>query len=404
MWEEKKLGDICEFGDGAHTKVKRLKNGVLYLSSKNFRNGNIKYENIDYISVEDYNRLFSFSTNSVRDLQVGDILIGIIGTIGNVYVYKKEDKFGISSSVAIIRPNALKVNSYYLYYVLSSRYFRKVLDIMKGGVAQGYINLPLLRNIPILLPSLMIQQKIADILSTYDELIENNNRRIELLEQAALQIYKEWFVRFRFPGYETADFVKGIPEGWEVKRLQETGHIETGKTPSTADAENYGGEILFIKTPDMHRQVFVVSTEEKLTKKGHNTQSKKYLPANSICVSCIGTGGVVAINAEPAHTNQQINSIMPSDESYVEWLYFTCKALKPTIEMFGATGATMTNLSKGKFERLKVIFPPKPLIEGFSKITSAMIQEIKTLQYKNQNLIKQRDLLLPRLMSGKIEV
>ena len=112
----------------------------------------------------------------------------------------------------------------------------------------------------------------------------------------------------------------------------------------------------------------------------------------------------VSINAEQAHTNQQINSIILDNSMFLEWLFFTCKGLKETIELFGATGATMTNLSKGKFEKLKVIEPKEKLISLFHDKVQPIFDEIKALMYKNQNLAKQRDLLLPRLMSGKLEV
>ena len=281
--------------------------------------------------------------------------------------------------------------------------FKKQMQAMSQGATQDNFSVEKMLKVKFIIPELPTQQKIADILSAYDDLIENNNRRIELLEQAAQQLYKEWFVRFRFPGYETAHFTKGIPDGCEVKRLYDFGRIETGKTPSTTDNENYGGEIMFIKTPDMHGQAYVIETNEYLTEKGHNTQPKKLLPKDSISVSCIGTGGVVAINAEPAHTNQQINSIIIKDKKHLEWLYFTAKSLKETIELFGATGATMTNLSKGKFENLKVICPPNALLYKFHERTFEMLQSIRNLMFQNQNLIKQRDLLLPRLMSGKLE-
>ena len=195
-----------------------------------------------------------------------------------------------------------------------------------------------------------------------------------------------------------------MSKGWEIKRLMNFGRIETGKTPSTEVIENYGNDILFVKTPDMHGNTYVVDSEEKLSLIGNNTQPQKLLPPNSIMVTCIGSGGVVAINAVQAHTNQQINSIIIDDMRYLEWLYYTCKSLKSTIEMFGATGTTMTNLSKGKFEKLKVIKPPIELIVSFHNIVEPLLSKIKSLIYQNANLIKQRDLLLPRLMSGKLEV
>lgn len=259
-------------------------------------------------------------------------------------------------------------------------------------------------GIKIKLPSISTQRRIASILSAYDNLIENNNKRIKILEQMAENLYKEWFVRFRFPGHETTPLENGIPKGWKIAVLGDFGRIETGKTPSMEKTDNYGNDFLFVKTPDMHNKIFVSNTDEKLSNIGHLSQSKKLLPANSIMVSCIGTAGVVAINTKPAHTNQQINSIIIKDHQLLEWLFFTCKSLKETINLFGATGATMTNLSKGKFEKLKVIRPNHEQICSFHKILSPVFSKINCLQTQNQNLIKQRDLLLPRLMSGKLAV
>ena len=248
------------------------------------------------------------------------------------------------------------------------------------------------------------QRKIADILSAYDNLIENNNKRIKLLEQMAENLYKEWFVRFRFPGYEDMGFENGIPMGWKIKRIKDFGQVITGKTPSTEISSNYGDKYLFIKTPDMHDNMYVIDSSEKLSEHGNDVQKLKKLPRWSIMVSCIGTGGVVSINSKEAHTNQQINSIVLHDENNIEWLFFVCKSLKTTIEMFGATGSTMTNLSKGKFENLKILEPNLELIDKYHMYTYDIFKEVEKLMYSNENLIKQRDLLLPRLMSGKLEV
>ena len=220
----------------------------------------------------------------------------------------------------------------------------------------------------------------------------------------AENLYKEWFVRFRFPGHENVEMENGLPKGWKISRVSDYGRIETGKTPSMEKQEYYGGEYLFIKTPDMHGNMFVKDTEETLSEKGNLSQPKKLLPVGSIMVSCIGSGGEVAINAKPGHTNQQINSIIPSNKENLEWLYFTCKSLKPMIELFGATGATMTNLSKGKFERLKIIEPPMDLRAEFHAKTRSIFSTILHIDKQNTLLTRQRDLLLPRLMSGKLEV
>lgn len=312
------------------------------------------------------------------------------------------DDMYINQSVIALETNE-SVLPLYLFYDLSSRY-----EELRGGSdassTRGSITTTSLKNLSFKYPDLSTQQSIVDILWGYDSLIEANNRRIELLEQAAQELYKEWFVRFRFPGYENAKFEDGILEGWAIKRLADYGRVETGKTPSTDVLENYGGEMMFVKTPDMHGNIFIIQTEDKLSERGHNAQPKKLLPANSIMVSCIGTAGVVSINAEPAHTNQQINSIILNNPNELEWLYHTCKSLKDTIELFGATGATMTNLSKGKFEKLKVVDPREDLILEYHNKVHPLFNEIKSLMYQNQNLAAQRDMLLPRLMSGKLEV
>jgi len=121
-------------------------------------------------------------------------------------------------------------------------------------------------------------------------------------------------------------------------------------------------------------------------------------------VSCIGTGGVDSINMFPSHTNQQINSIILEDTNIREWAFLTLKSMKQTIELFGATGATMTNLSKGKFEGLKLLYPSDELLNKFHSITKPMFKELKSIILTNENLKRQRDLFLPRLMNGTIEV
>jgi len=301
-----------------------------------------------------------------------------------------------------VRLDKNKCNPWYYYYLFKLP--DNPIKAIVNQCAQAGIRGNELVKIKVPLHPRPCQDRIVSVLSTYDNLIEVNNKRIKVLEQMAENLYKEWFVRFRFPGHENTKFNNGIPIEWTIKRLGEYGRVETGKTPSMEVEEYYGDDYLFIKTPEMHGNVFVIDTEEKLSELGHKSQSKKLLPPNSIMVTCIGTGGVVALNAKPGHTNQQINSIILKDMVYLEWLFFTCKSMKSTIEMFGATGSTMTNLSKGKFEKLKVIEPTRDLIEQYHTITNPVLEEIKRLTLVNESIIRQRDLLLPRLMSGKLEV
>src|SRR5699024_3875894 len=208
-----------------------------------------------------------------------------------------------------IKPNEEIVDKDFLYWLLSTKFIYSHVNSIATGAAQPDLTHSKFKSIKVLIPDLEKQKKISYILSTYDKLIENNNRRIQILEQTAEELYKEWFVRMRFPGYEKTKFDKGIPEGWEVRRVKDLGEVITGKTPPTNDEENYGGEVMFVKTPDMNGNLFTIETESYLSNKGNDSQPKKLIPEGSIMVSCIGTGGVVSINGYPAHTNQQINSI-----------------------------------------------------------------------------------------------
>ena len=325
------------------------------------------------------------------------ITLGRSGSIGQVQLINK-NAWPLNTTLYVKEEKGN--NTEFIYYFLKTIDFER----FNSGAGVPTLNRNHLNSLKIQIPNLETQKKIADILSTYDELIENNNRRIKTLEKTAEEIYKEWFVRMRFPSYENTKFEKGIPEGWEVKRIKDLGEVITGKTPSTKVEEYYGEEIMFVKTPDMHDNMFTTETETYLSEKGSNSQSNKLLSSNSIMVSCIGTGGIVSINMNPAHTNQQINSIALNNISIREWAYFTLKSMKETIILFGATGATMTNLSKGKFEELKILYPTEKLLTEFNNNTKYIFEQIKSLIMANQNLIKQRDLLLPRLMNGTIEV
>ena len=181
-------------------------------------------------------------------------------------------------------------NPMFYYY-----YFRSPLSPVKTIVsqcAQAGIRGSDLQELQVLNLPRYKQDKIANILSAYDDLIENNQKQIKLLEEAAQRLYKEWFVDLHFPGYEDTEIIDGVPEGWSKRCVSDFGEVITGKTPSTAKTEYYGGNIPFVTIPDMHGQVFPLTTEKALTKAGADTQKGKYLPKNTVIVSCIATVGL----------------------------------------------------------------------------------------------------------------
>lgn len=245
--------------------------------------------------------------------------------------------------------------------------------------------------------------KIGAILSAYDDLIDINRKRIQLLEEAARLLFREWFVYFRFPGHEKIKIVNGVPEGWEVAKIKDLGKIVTGKTPSKKDSRNFNGNVPFIKTPDLHQSLIILNTEETLSETGAISQNNKYLPPWSVLVSCIGTVGAVSMNLFKSQTNQQINSVILKNKFYRYYSFFCLSNIKPLLEAIGG-GSTMANINKNKFENIKILMPAENVLSEFHETVDPIFKQIALLSIQNKKLAQARDLLLPRLMNGTITV
>lgn len=325
------------------------------------------------------------------------VVIGRKGTLGKVF-YTTENYWPHSTSLWVkdFKGNDPK----FIYYLLQVLHFEK----FDSGAANPTLNRNHIHSLKIKVPKKKYRSPIASILSAYDELIENNKQRIKLLEEMAEEIYKEWFVRLRFPNYENTEFVDGLPKGWEMKEFRYFGEIITGKTPSTAIDDYFNGNIPFVKTPDLSGFPYVISTNESLSELGAKTQNNKFIPKNSLMISCIGSAGIYALSSSDCQTNQQINSIRFYENFYSFYFYSLAKDLKTVLENLGSNGATMTNVNKGKFEKMKALFPTKELLVNYHELVKSNFELILTLQQKNQLLQQTRDLLLPRLISGKLSV
>ena len=294
--------------------------------------------------------------------------------------------------------------------VANVKYVKYCFDILKKdcqqisqGTAQDNLSWKKLSTIKFPCPPLEVQNRIATILSRYDSLIENYQKQIKLLEEAAQRLYKEWFVDLHFPGYENTKIIDGVPEGWEKKKVGAIGKVITGKTPSTAKKENYGGKIPFITIPDMHTGIYPTSSQF-LSDLGANSQSGKFIPVNSLMVSCIGTAGLVCITKEKCQTNQQINSLVLNDNSLLYYMYNTFLSLKEHLNNIGSNGATMTNVNKSKFESIEILIPNNSISNLYNKAVEQSFRGIKTLSSQICLLTEARDRLLPKLMSGDIKI
>lgn len=326
-----------------------------------------------------------------------------IGSIGKKMTMACQDCF-INQAMNAIIPND-DYDYEYVYYLLKNNIHK--LKNLDSGTASGRENVSKSAFMGMELSVIkdkVIQKRIGSILSAYDDLIENNQKQIKLLEEAAQRLYKEWFVDLRFPGHESVKIVDGVPEGWSRKQIFELGKIITGKTPNTSKQEYYGGSIPFVKIPDMHNCIYTISTESTLTKLGADKQKNNYIPENSIMVSCIGTVGLVNISSELCQTNQQINSIVLKNREDVYYLFFSMKMLKTLLDGVGSNGATMINVNKSKFSSIEILYPNAILRNKYFSIAKPYFRKIYYLSKQISYLREARDRLLPKLMNGEIEV
>ena len=218
------------------------------------------------------------------------------------------------------------------------------------------------------------------------------------LEQQAQALYHSWFINYEhFGGMK--------PNDWKDGTIDELGaEIICGKTPSTKKTEYYGSNTPFITIPDMHGCVYNVSTERYLSSAGVASQPKKCLPPNTVCVSCIGTAGLVTLVSEESQSNQQINSIVPKEGISAYYIYLLMKTLSETINKFGQSGSTIVNLNKTQFGKIQVMIPSKDVMQEFDFLCKPIFETIHSNQKENVKLSKLRDTLLPKLMSGELSI
>ncbi|MBA4109655.1 MAG: restriction endonuclease subunit S [Leptothrix sp. (in: Bacteria)] len=392
-WQQLPLGKIADLSLGKMLDEKKNRGDLLpYLANINVRWGEFDLANLRQMRFEP-GELERFG------LRLGDIVMCEGGEPGRCAIWT-DALPGMMFQKAIhrIRPFDFIDHRFLFYSFLQMGRTGGFAQLFTGATIK-HLPLQSLAKVEVLFPTRAEQECISNVLIAYDDLIENNRRRMALLEESARLLYNEWFVRLRFPGHEHTPIVDGVPQGWAKTRVGDLGTVVTGKTPSTKEAENYGGDVFFVKTPDMHGNPFVIQTESHLTEKGSSMQAGKLLPAGALLVSCIGTIGVVSITSAPSQFNQQINAIVPCRDELRYFCYFALKDLKPRMEAIGG-GVTMANVSKGKFEELDVLRPTDQLMRGFDEFCQPVFTQIKTLMQQNQKLRAARDLLLPRLMSG----
>lgn len=302
-----------------------------------------------------------------------------------------------------IRLNSKKASSLFYYYFFSSSLGKGTTQSIVYQVAAAGLRASDLALLKIPLPPLPTQKKIAHILSTYDDLIENNQKRIAILEQMAQNLYKEWFVRFRFPNWEEVEFVDGVPKGWEELIFTEISDLINGGTPSTKVSTYWNGTIPFFSPKDVNNSFFCFETESKITEEGLRNCSSKLFNVDTLFITARGTVGKIALNAVPMAMNQSNYALIGKKGISQYYLFLVTHSLIKRLRK-QANGATFSAITVKDFESLKVLHPPNSILEKFDKVIIPLFEEMKLLKKKNLNLKQARNRLLPRLLSGKLKV
>lgn len=335
----------------------------------------------------------------------GDILIARTGaTTGYNYVVPS----GINNTVYasyLIRFVVDKklVLPLFLKYVFKTQSYYGFVNNYIGGAAQPGMNAKVFTKFNIPKFSLITQQKIASILSAYDRLIENNTRRIRLLEQMAENLYKEWFVRFRFPGHENVEMVNGLPKGWERVVASSIIDVMSGGTPKTAHQEFYNGNIPFYTPKDANDSIFVYNTLTNITEEGLVHCNSQLYPRNTLIITARGTVGKLSLLAVPMAMNQSCFALQLKKGNNPFFLYYAIRTEVAKLKKM-ANGGVFDTIVVKSFDHIKLMVPSHSLMDNFNLKVCPILEKVRSLSYQNQLLTRQRDLLLPRLMSGKLEV
>ena len=394
-WKEIPLEQYCDsVRDGTHDSPKFLDTGFPLITSKSIKMGRIILDTANLISEQDFNDI-----NRRSKVDQWDVLFSMIGTVGEVcLVYDEEPSFAIKNIGLFKSGNEL--NGKWLYYWLTNPVTKAGIKQALRGASQQYIPLGELRKIPVRVPvNRDVMNQVVGVIASYDDLIENNRRRMALLEESARLLYREWFIRLRFPGYEHTPVVDGVPRGWERKTLGEVTYINQRSIGNSFD-----GEIEYIDIASVTRNSVNEATQYAF--RDAPGRARRLVRHGDIIWSCVRPNrrshAVIWQPAENLITSTGFVVISPKSLP-TSFLYQSV-----TTDLFvgylenHAKGAAYPAVVSGDFERAIILTPSPALATTFNDFAEPLLNQAHNLRLQNQKLRAARDLLLPRLMSGEL--
>ncbi|EIL8370201.1 restriction endonuclease subunit S [Vibrio alginolyticus] len=406
-WTEITLGDYIEVltdyhANGAYEKLKANvelkseKDFAVMIRTLNFERGDFEKELI-YINEKEYNFL------SKSKVYPGDILMNKIADAGSVYCMPDLNcPVSLAMNLFLIRLKP-SLNQKFMYYMM--KFYEPYIKLYANGAATLTITKNSVRNLKFNVPGRDTQDKIVALVSAYDDLIVNNLKRIKLLEEMVQITYEEWFVRMKFPGHEKVeiDSETGLPHGWVRATCYDYMEVLSGGTPKTSIEEYWNGDIKFFTPKDAQQGFFTGNTEKTITSIGLKKCNSKLYDTGTIFITARGTVGKLNLAHEPMAMNQSCYALR-GKEGVPQ--YFLFCVLSKAIDAFkgAANGGVFDAIVVDTFRFLPFVRPESHLVQKFDQIVSPIFDSICNLLEQNKKLQEARDILLPRLMTGMIDI
>ena len=392
-WMKVKLTQVCSsISDGDHLPPPKCESGIPFVTISDIKNNKFDLSNTRFVP-----KAYFDTIDEKRRIRKGDVLYSVVGSYGIPVYADKDLEIAFQRHIAILKPSDI-VDSRFLYYSMLNPAFYNAADNVAIGAAQKTITLSALRNLEIPLPPLPIQRHIADVLSAYDDLIENNRRRIALLEKSARLLYKEWFVRLRFPGHERISIEDGVPKGWKRTTLGDV--CKTNR--SSYRASELPPSINYIDISSVSEGRIIGKTA--MLAKASPGRARRKAQSGDVIWSNVRPNlkaYALVLNPEPNDVFSTGFTILTPTTIPFSFLYLfvSTDSFVSYLENM-VTGATYPAVRPSDFEQATVLLPDSETLHQFHSFVAPLFLQCNTLERQSAALAASRDMLLPRLMKG----
>jgi type I restriction enzyme, S subunit len=407
-WRECKLGDLLEIRHGFAFLGKHFANAGshIVLTPGSF------YDEGGFKDKAEKEKWYNGPIPTEYVLDTGDIVVAMTeqaeGLLGSSAVIPRSGVYLHNQRLGLVRlRDESETDKRFVYYLFNTKSVRQQIRASASGVKIRHTAPTRIAEVRVGVPPFSAQRRIASVLSSYDDLIENNTRRIKILGEMTQMIFREWFVCFRFPGHEKVRMAESAfgssPSGWPIVSFADLSEILSGGTPKTSVKEFWNGNIPFFGPTDAPKEFFVIQTEKSITPLGLSRCNSKLYPAETVFITARGTVGKVSMPSVPMAMNQSCYALRGKTGVSQLFLFMLARHYSGQLQK-KAHGAVFDTITVETFEKLPVLRPSEAILEEFETLVRPYFSLLLNLQRANSNLGATRDILLPKLMSGEIEV